>query len=385
MIKKLKTILWEQRNSARLAYVLHFVTRLATSALNLVWIRLLVGAMGQQLNSLYLAFQSVVTLGGLGDLGMGGAVGIRTGQYLGQGKEAELKKFLASARAAFLILALLAGGGMLALSPWLPHWLGFKEVPATGTVDFATNDFINVPALAARLYLPRQTDRVSAYISAQLSPETRELLFGNPGQANARLREMLAADFNRISREPGFYQPERFENARLSAETQALLKANAGAVNARATEPAAVDGRVSAGTGPEPRVGAVAAIVCDGRGADRGHFAFQLHEQCELCVRQRDVAGAAAVRDAALDDAGPMAAGATGAAVVDPIYSRRAAGRRGGPVADVVLCPRLASGRWPTCCRWRWIGGMMVTLFESSFWVYLCSLGNLIYRSTDAR
>src|SRR5277367_3854830 len=119
--KSLKTILWEQRNSARMAYVLQMATRLASSAMGLVWIRLLVGAMGQELNSLYLAFQRIITLGGLGDLGMGGAVGIRAGQYLGQGKEEELKKFLASVRAAFLVMALAVGGIMLGLSPWLPH------------------------------------------------------------------------------------------------------------------------------------------------------------------------------------------------------------------------------------------------------------------------
>src|ERR1700722_15062544 len=159
VIKKLKDILWRQRNSARVAYLLYISTRLLSSAVALVWVRLLVGAMGQELNSLYIAFQKLITLGGLGDLGMGGAVGIRTGQYLGQGKQEELKKFLAAARAVFLILALGVGGSMLALSPWLPRWLGYKEVPATGSVDFATNNFINLSSLTATLNQPPASDR----------------------------------------------------------------------------------------------------------------------------------------------------------------------------------------------------------------------------------
>src|ERR1700722_16425 len=122
--KSLKTILWEQRNSARVAYLLYTGTRLLSSAVALIWVRLFVAAMGQQLNSVYIAFQKLITLGGLGDLGMGGAVAIRTGQCLGEGKEEELQKFLASARAVFLILALIAGTTVFGLSPWLPHWLG---------------------------------------------------------------------------------------------------------------------------------------------------------------------------------------------------------------------------------------------------------------------
>ena len=129
-----KNWLWEKRNVARLAYVLHLGTRVASAGMSLIWIRLLVGAMGEKLNGVYLAFQNVVTLGGLGDLGMGGVVGVRSGQLLGRQKHDELQKFLASARAIFLALALTAGLGMLALSPWLPHWLKFPEVEGAGSL-----------------------------------------------------------------------------------------------------------------------------------------------------------------------------------------------------------------------------------------------------------
>ncbi len=105
------------RNSSRLAYLLIMGSRVLSSAMNLLWIRLLLGAMGVPLNGLFLTFQSVAQLGGLGDLGLGGAVGVQAGQYLGQGRQAELRKFLAAARTVFLLLALIIGGGFLLLSP----------------------------------------------------------------------------------------------------------------------------------------------------------------------------------------------------------------------------------------------------------------------------
>jgi O-antigen/teichoic acid export membrane protein len=132
--KGLKRWLREQRTSTRLAYALQLCARISASATSLVWIRLLLGAMGKQLFGNYLLFQNVISLGGLGDLGMGGAVGIRAGQHLGRRDEAGLKEFLASARSVFLLLALVMGGGFLLLSPWLPHWLKFREVPGTGSL-----------------------------------------------------------------------------------------------------------------------------------------------------------------------------------------------------------------------------------------------------------
>ncbi len=141
----------ERRNSARLAYILALGSRVLSSFMGLIWTRLLVGAMGKELNSVYLAFQKVITLGGLGDLGMGAAVAIRAGQYLGEGKEEELRKFLASARTVFLSLAFLVGGGFFFLSPWLPQWLHFKAVPGTGSLHllFALGAFLIAGVLLA--------------------------------------------------------------------------------------------------------------------------------------------------------------------------------------------------------------------------------------------
>ena len=133
--KGLKRWLQEQRASTRLAYALQLGSRICASLAGLIWTRLLVGVMGHPLNGVLLAFQNVTSLGGLGDLGMGGAVGIRTGQYLGKSDQAGLKEFLASARTVFLVLALAVGGGFLMLSPWLPHWLGFGPVPGMVTLN----------------------------------------------------------------------------------------------------------------------------------------------------------------------------------------------------------------------------------------------------------
>src|SRR4051794_10731931 len=120
------------RSSSRLAFILHLASRILMSLMALVWTRLLLGTMGKPLFGLFLSFQSVAQMGGLGDLGMGGAVGIQAGQYLGQGKQRELQDFLPAARAVFLLLALTVGGGFLLLSPWLPGWLEFPIVPGAG-------------------------------------------------------------------------------------------------------------------------------------------------------------------------------------------------------------------------------------------------------------
>ncbi len=122
------------RGSSRLAFLLHLSVRFLTSAMALLWARLILRAMGSQLNGLFLAFQSAAQLGGLGDLGMGGTVAIKAGQYLGNKDSRALNDFLASARTVFLLLSLLVSGGFLVLSPWLPAWLHFKPEAGAGSL-----------------------------------------------------------------------------------------------------------------------------------------------------------------------------------------------------------------------------------------------------------
>jgi O-antigen/teichoic acid export membrane protein len=132
MANHLTKWLLAQRSSPRLAFLLQIGCRVLTALCSLLWIPLLLGSMGKALNGLFLTFQSIASMGGLGDLGMGGLVNIQTSRLLGQGKEAELRKFLAAARAFFGIMALLAGGIFLIISPGLLRWQKFATVPQAG-------------------------------------------------------------------------------------------------------------------------------------------------------------------------------------------------------------------------------------------------------------
>lgn len=106
----------------------------ASAVMSLVWTRLLVHSMGSALYGLFVSFQAIPRLGGLGDFGISGAVGIRTGQMIGRNEQGRLIAFLASARALFLVVAPLLGGIFFLLSPFLPAWLGFKGVPGSGSL-----------------------------------------------------------------------------------------------------------------------------------------------------------------------------------------------------------------------------------------------------------
>ncbi len=130
-----KTIQWlkRERSSSRLALVLQLGSRVGSSGLALVWSRLLQGAMGSSLYGGYLSFLKLASLGGLGDLGMGGAVNYRLAQYLGQGKEREAVRFLASARGLFLLLGLAMGAGFALGAPILNLGLRFDNVPGLGS------------------------------------------------------------------------------------------------------------------------------------------------------------------------------------------------------------------------------------------------------------
>ena len=59
---------------------------------------------------------------------------IQTSRLLGRGDESQLRSFLASARALFLVLGLLAIFTLLLLSPWLPELLKFTPVPGSGSL-----------------------------------------------------------------------------------------------------------------------------------------------------------------------------------------------------------------------------------------------------------
>ncbi len=123
----------KNRTSARVAFGLRLFVMGANGVGSMVWTRLLLRAMGNQMNGLFIAYQAVVSLGGLGDLGMGGAVALRAGQALGRRDETGLRSFLANARSVFFILSLCTFAALFVLAPWLPKWLHFKPVPGAGS------------------------------------------------------------------------------------------------------------------------------------------------------------------------------------------------------------------------------------------------------------
>ncbi|MEQ1861088.1 MAG: hypothetical protein ABMA13_14220 [Chthoniobacteraceae bacterium] len=143
MKDRLRRWLQQNRTSTRLGVVLQAALRIAASLLALVWTPLLLGAMGTARYGLFLSFQSVAALGGLGDFGLGGAISLRTSRHLGAQDHSALDRFLATARGAFLLLACIGLVVFLALSPVLPSALGFEPLPGAGSLPllFATGSF----------------------------------------------------------------------------------------------------------------------------------------------------------------------------------------------------------------------------------------------------
>jgi|GEM_PF-649317 len=134
----LRKWLWDRRSTTRLAFVMQMGKRIANALCGLIWARLLVGAMGLEFNDLFLTLKNVFSFGGLGDLGMGGAVALRVGKYLGGEKsnagEHQIKHFLSCARAMFLLIAGLTIIAATILSPSVLGSLGFSASPQAGSL-----------------------------------------------------------------------------------------------------------------------------------------------------------------------------------------------------------------------------------------------------------
>jgi len=141
----------EQRTSIRLAFVLRVVAMVISAGLSLFWTRALLRSMGDALYGLFVSFLAVTRLGGLGDLGISGALAVRSGQAIGRGETDQLRTFLIGARSLFLLMIVGLSGIFLALSPWLPRWLGFIESPHSGslTLLFATGALMLFVTLAS--------------------------------------------------------------------------------------------------------------------------------------------------------------------------------------------------------------------------------------------
>src|SRR5436190_11655631 len=79
---------WLQRNrtSVRMAFMLRMVAMTLGVFLGLLWTRLLIRSMGDPVYGLFISFQGVTRLGGLGDLGLSGAVALIVNTRLGHGE-----------------------------------------------------------------------------------------------------------------------------------------------------------------------------------------------------------------------------------------------------------------------------------------------------------
>jgi len=116
-------ISWLKRNrtSARMAFIWRMIAMGLGSLFSLITFRLLLHAMGDPLMGLFQNFQALTRLGGLGDLGISGALSIKAGLMLGRKEDSELKELLASARSLFVSYSFPCHPGCRtgwALKPW---------------------------------------------------------------------------------------------------------------------------------------------------------------------------------------------------------------------------------------------------------------------------
>lgn len=95
---------------------------------------------------------------------------------------------------------------------------------------FRGTEFRDLPKLSARLSQPR--DQVSQHVSAQLSPETRQLLVAYEPSQQLAVQKALAADMNRILKDPNLFDERRFaigaaatdeDRIKLSEETKKMI------------------------------------------------------------------------------------------------------------------------------------------------------------------
>jgi O-antigen/teichoic acid export membrane protein len=124
--------LLEITTSAGAAFALRAAAMVVGGLLGLVWMRLLLQALGPEKYGTYLSFLAYLGIATAGELGMGAAVAIRTTQLLASGDFDELRRVHGTARRAFAAVAGMFGLFALVVSSWLPLWLGFTATAQTG-------------------------------------------------------------------------------------------------------------------------------------------------------------------------------------------------------------------------------------------------------------
>lgn len=130
-----REFLHQHRASPRLAFLLRCGVTIAGALLSLIWARLLVRTLGDEVYGVFLAFLAIVQLGGLSEFGLSGGIGISVLNFLSKGDEAGCRNFLATARGVVLGMACLTmvlGG---TLSPWAPGIFGFHDTAGAGSMQ----------------------------------------------------------------------------------------------------------------------------------------------------------------------------------------------------------------------------------------------------------
>lgn len=150
---------------------------------------------------------------------------------------ASFLKLLNQAEAAFkklqapVYLRLALGGLVVGIIAWqFPEVWGNGYFVANrilhgeyGASAFSTGDIFDPASLAAKLEHPAESDGVSQYLAAQLSPATKALLASQGGGHDSQLREALVADLNRVLQGRPIFDAQRFARVELSPETADLL------------------------------------------------------------------------------------------------------------------------------------------------------------------
>jgi O-antigen/teichoic acid export membrane protein len=129
------TWFWRQREATRLAFFLKSGSVLLSAVLSLFWAKKFVHALGEGGYGLYLTFVAIAQLGGLGDFGVSGAVGVRMLQFIASDDAGGARSFLATARGLSYSLAAIVFCMFVLLSPWLPMWLQLAPTHNSGSLQ----------------------------------------------------------------------------------------------------------------------------------------------------------------------------------------------------------------------------------------------------------
>ena len=84
-------------------------------------------------------------------------------------------------------------------------------------------DLFNLDSLAGKLKKPANSDGVSKFLAQQLSPAALKLLSGYAGGDDAKLKESLADDLDRIVQGAGIYDAKRFAGVKLIPDVSSQL------------------------------------------------------------------------------------------------------------------------------------------------------------------